>query len=182
MWVGCLPCSFCSCCWQWAFQRKQWWFLGIKCACKEKKKKNLRAICWAFIIALGSRKEIGRVLPVNKVLFTPSLKSTHVWPSYQSNACSLEVCWNLAASCLWRQGLPKAVEWERDFSPQNVPDLTPCVDWAHLRAGSEWANKSPTFCSMWITHSLIYFYLFSILKKCILDKILLIINLGYEQT
>lgn len=122
--------------------------ISWKKICLKKRKKNLRAICWAFIITLGRRKEIGRTLPVNKMLFTPLLKSTHVWPSYQPCACSLEVCWNLAASFLWRHGLhntrsgPRLLNGRGTFFflfPQKVPYLTP-LHWLSTSKVSQGAN------------------------------------------
>lgn len=65
--------------------------------------------------------------------------------------CFISLKTRSAQGCWMGEGL---------FSPKNVPDLTPCVDWAHLRVASEWANKSPTLCSMWINHSQISFYFF----------------------
>lgn len=73
------------------------------------------------------------------------------------------------------------------FFPQKVPYLTP-LHWAHPRLAREWITKGPNHFVPCEQTALVFLLKFICVCVCntqensILDKILLITNLGYEWT
>lgn len=157
VWVGCLPRSFCSCCWQWTFQRKQWWFLGIKCACKEKKKSQSHLLSFYHCsweqkgnwpCAACEQSAFHALLEIHPCLAKLSVECMF-FRGLLKFGCFISLKTRSAQGCWMGEGL---------FSPKRAWLNSLC--WLSTSKGSQWVSQQEPNTLFHVNKPLSNFFLF----------------------